>query len=119
MTRDALRVTQMNFYLLAASAWGVRKGHYARHRFTVMVHHFKECLEHSYRNILCSTEISRKKKKSVYSAYKLYRHGIELFQGYEDNCLMLLEGLMYIDKGREKFLKSGKYIFKELDKKLQ
>ncbi len=109
----------MNFYLLATSAWGVRKGNYARKRFTAMVNHFETCFYRSYKNILRSDKISRKRKKSVYSAYKLYRHGIELFQGYEDNCLMLLEGLMYIDKGREKFLKRGKHIFKVLDKKIQ
>jgi len=109
----------MNFYLLATSAWGVRKGNYARKRFTAMVNHFETCFYRSYKNILWSDKISRKRKKSVYSAYKLYRHGIELFQGYEDNCLMLLEGLMYIDKGREKFLKRGKHIFKVLDKKIQ
>ena len=120
MTRHALRVTPMNFYLLATSAWGVRKGHYSRKRFTAMVNHFETCLERSCNNIFCSNQISRKRKKSIYNACKLYRKGLKIFRDYEErgNSILLLEGLVHIDKGKEKFLKAGKKICRHLNKKI-
>jgi len=83
-----------------------------------MVNHFETCFYKSYKKILQSNKISRKRKKSIYNAYKLYKQALELFHSYEvkHDCLMLLEGLVYIDKGREKFLKGGTHVCRVLDK---
>ena len=110
----------MNFYLLAASAWGVRKGIYAEKKLTGMLVHFEETLETGYNKFLILSKTNQEDKKYIHEGYKLYKKGVDRYREYIPTFdpLLLLEGLMYIEEGRREFLKCSKDVSTIFDKKI-
>ncbi len=97
-----------SFYLLAASAWAVRKGSYSRRRFKGMVNNLREKLEEGYNKIIAEQSLTEENKDILLKGYGLYRKGIDKIEEYitEENSILLLEGLSLIEEAIEEL--SGK-----------
>jgi len=97
-----------SFYLLAASAWAVRKGSYSRRRFKGMLNNLQGKLEEGYNKIISGHGLTEENRDILMKGYGLYRKGLDKIEEYitEENSLLLMEGLSLIEEAREEL--SGK-----------
>ena len=104
----------MNHYLLAASAWGVRKGVYSRKRFDGMVNTFGNSLEECYK------KVPEEKRTAFHRGYEVYKKGLEKFHEYskKGDPMLLMKGLGLIAEGREAFLTPGASLCEYLNQRL-